>query len=211
MSNSERTGGATTASSITSTLTCSTPIRRSTRNPETSPNEAGGGFKLAGEKQIDRIVAFANYTYNTAEGGGISTTFSRHTAVVGVAYLRPFDVQGEVAVGVMWSQLIPGLLPTVERRSQSGVETSTRYVRIRASAISRRTSSWLEEQGQRPAMQRAGTLRYMGPPRPGPLLNRPRGDKCSEQGRPSQANRGPKNLGSSLAPIYGWYTEDFDI
>jgi Resolvase, N terminal domain len=73
--------------------------------------------------------------------------------------------------------------------------TSTRYVRIRASAISRRTSSWLEEQGQRPAMQRAGTLRYMGPPRPGPLLNRPRGDKCSEQVRPSQANRGPKDLG----------------
>ena len=46
-------------------------------------------------------------------------------------------------------------------------------------------------------MQRAGTLRYMGPSRPGPLLNRPRGDKCSEQGRPSQANRGPKNLGRS--------------
>ena len=46
-------------------------------------------------------------------------------------------------------------------------------------------------------MQRAGTLRYMGPPRPGPLLNRPRGDKCSEQGKPSQANRGPKNLGRS--------------
>src|SRR5271169_2561814 len=41
-------------------------------------------------------------------------------------------------------------------------------------------------------MQRAGTLRYMGPPRPGPFLNRPRGDKCSEQGRPSQANRGPR-------------------
>src|SRR4029077_16598353 len=64
--------------------------------------------------------------------------------------------------------------------------------RVRPSAISRRPSSWLEDQGQRPAMQRAGTLRYMGPPRPGPLLNRPRGDKCSEQGRPSQANRGPK-------------------
>jgi hypothetical protein len=46
-------------------------------------------------------------------------------------------------------------------------------------------------------MQRAGTLRYMGPPRPGPLLNRPRGDKCSKQGKPSQANRGPKNLGRS--------------
>jgi hypothetical protein len=46
-------------------------------------------------------------------------------------------------------------------------------------------------------MQRAGTLRYMGPPRPVPLLNRPRGDKCSKQGKPSQANRGPKNLGRS--------------
>jgi transposase-like protein len=31
------------------------------------------------------------------------------------------------------------------------------------------------------------------------LLNRPRGDKCSKQGKPSQANRGPKNLGRSLA------------
>ena len=61
-----------------------------------------------------------------------------------------------------------------------------------------RTSSWLKEQLQRPVMQRAGTLRYTGPPRPGPLLNRPRGDKCSEQGKPSQANRGPKNLGRSL-------------
>jgi hypothetical protein len=72
-----------------------------------------------------------------------------------------------------------------ELRSKVLIEEWRRHfneVRIRASAISRRTSSWLEEQGQRPAMQRAGTLRYMGPPRPGPLLNRPRGDKCSEQG-----------------------------
>ena len=88
-------------------------------------------------------------------------------------------------------------LTVADEFTKEGLATSTRYVRIRASAISRRTSSWLEEQGQRPAMQRAGTLRYMGPPRPGPLLNRPRGDKCSERGRPSQANRGPKNLGRS--------------
>lgn len=66
--------------------------RRSTRNPDTSPNVAGGGFKLAGEKQIGQIVAFANYVYNTAQGGGISTTVSRHTAITGVAYLRPFDI-----------------------------------------------------------------------------------------------------------------------
>src|SRR5437764_8454858 len=66
-----------------------------------------------------------------------------------------------------------------------------RCVRIRASVTSRPTSSWREEQGQRPIGQRAGTLRYMGPPRPGPLRNRPLGDKCSQRGKPSQANRAP--------------------
>ena len=40
----------------------------------------------------------------------------------------------------------------------------------------------LKEQDQRPVMQRAGTLRYVGPPRPGPLHNRPLGDKCSNHG-----------------------------
>ena len=41
----------------------------------------------------------------------------------------------------------------------------------------------------------------MGPPRPGPLLNRPRGDKGSQPGKPSQANRVPKNRGRS-GPYY---------
>jgi hypothetical protein len=35
------------------------------------------------------------------------------------------------------------------------------------------------------------------PPRPGPLLNRPLGDNCSQRGGPSQANAGPKNQGRS--------------
>jgi hypothetical protein len=45
--------------------------------------------------------------------------------------------------------------------------STTKCGRIRASTISRQTSSWREEQDQRPVGQRAGTLRYMGPPRPG--------------------------------------------
>ena len=63
-------------------------------------------------------------------------------------------------------------------------------------------------QGARPApvMQRAGTLRYVGPPRPGPLLNHPLGDKCSKPGEPSQANRAPKNrrrsIGRDALPIF---------
>ena len=57
--------------------------------------------------------------------------------------------------------------------------------------------------GARPAprQQRAGTLRYMGPPRPAPLRNRPAGDKCSQRGKPSQANRGPKKRGRSESQI----------
>jgi carbohydrate-selective porin OprB len=95
---------------------------RSTRNPNTTPNEAGGGFKLAGEKQLGRFVGFANYVYNTAEGGGISTTFSRHTAVAGLAYLRPFGVQGEAAIGFMWSRSFADLAPGVGAKNQYGLD-----------------------------------------------------------------------------------------
>jgi hypothetical protein len=97
--------------------------RRSTRNPNTSPNVAGGGVKLAGEKQIDRAVVFANSVYNTAKGGGISTTVSRDTAIAGVAYLRPFDVHGEVAVSAMWARSFANLIPGVGAKNQYGVET----------------------------------------------------------------------------------------
>jgi hypothetical protein len=97
---------------------------RSTRSPFTSPNKAGGGFKVHGEKQFDRLVTFANYTYNTAQGGGISATLSGQTAVAGLAYLRPFGVQGEIAIAGMWSQLLPDLVPPgLNRTNQYGMET----------------------------------------------------------------------------------------
>jgi len=54
-----------------------------------------------------------------------------------------------------------GFVRVPKRRSLSrrGGATTTKYVRIQAPAISRRTSSRLEQQNQRPATQRAGTLR----------------------------------------------------
>jgi hypothetical protein len=95
--------------------------KRSTRNPYTSPNTAGGGFKIAGEKQIGSVVGFANYTYNTAEGGGISATLAGQTAVAGVAYLRPFGISGEASIGGMRSQILPGLQPPGStRKNQYG-------------------------------------------------------------------------------------------
>lgn len=50
---------------------------------------------------------------------------------------------------------------------------------------------------QRPVMQRAGTLRYVGPPRPGVLHHRPAWDNSSKQEPVFQVNRNPKKQGRS--------------
>jgi Carbohydrate-selective porin, OprB family len=94
---------------------------RSIINPS-GPNAAGGGFKILGEKQWGQIVAFANYTYNTARGGGISTTFLGNTAVAGLAYLRPFGIRGEMAISGMWGQPFNNFFPGSGQRDQYGVE-----------------------------------------------------------------------------------------
>ncbi len=83
--------------------------KRSTRSPDVLPNKAGGGFKLQGSKQWGRLVGFGSYTFNTAEGGGISVSFGRHTATAGAAIVNPFRIQGEAALGLMWMQTHPNL------------------------------------------------------------------------------------------------------
>ena len=75
--------------------------------------------------------------------------------------------------------------------------STTPSARIRASAIARRTSSRLGKQTQRPVMQRAGPLRYGGLRAPARCTTRPARGKCSKQGTPSQASRGPKKQGRS--------------
>jgi porin len=95
---------------------------RSTFSPNTTPNRAGGGFKILGEKQWGSIVGFAAYTYNTAQGGGISTTFSQNTAVAGVAYVRPFGIRGEMAIAGMWTQPFDNILPGSGQRDQWGTD-----------------------------------------------------------------------------------------
>jgi Carbohydrate-selective porin, OprB family len=96
---------------------------RSIFSPNTTPNKAGAGFKILGEKQWGPIVGFAAYTYNTAQGGGISTTFSGNTAVAGVALLRPFGIVGEAAVAGMWSLPFDNIFPGSGQRAQYGMET----------------------------------------------------------------------------------------
>jgi hypothetical protein len=96
---------------------------RSIFNPNTTPNKAGGGFKILGEKQWGQIVSFAAYTYNTAQGGGISTTFSNNTAVAGAALVRPFGILGEVALAGMWSRPFNNIFPGSGQRDQWGLET----------------------------------------------------------------------------------------
>ncbi len=74
----------------------------SSTSPLGVPNEAGGGFKLRGSKQWDRVVGFGSYTNNNAEGGPFGLTLGEHAATAGVAYLRPLDIRGEASVGVNW-------------------------------------------------------------------------------------------------------------
>ena len=94
---------------------------RSTRFPDTLPNKAGGGFRIAGEKQWDRWVGFANYTYNTAEGGGVTGSLANHTATVGVAYQNLASVRGEAAISLLYMNPIDEIFADPVR-DQYGIE-----------------------------------------------------------------------------------------
>jgi Carbohydrate-selective porin, OprB family len=106
--------------------------KRSTRSPNILPNEPGGGFRIYGEKQIGSFVGFGGYTYNTAEGGGIAATFAQQTSTAGLAYLNPLKIQGEAALGLMWSQPIKNIFPGSGQRDQSGFEI---YWRLQVTPI----------------------------------------------------------------------------
>ncbi len=83
------------------------------------PNESGGGFKVLGSKQWDRIVGFGSYTYNTAEGGGFAATFAEHTVNAGIALQRLLGINGELALGATWMEPIDNLfLPTLPPGTQ---------------------------------------------------------------------------------------------
>jgi carbohydrate-selective porin OprB len=95
---------------------------RSTRSPETLPNKAGGGFRLLGEKQWNRWVGFASYTYNTAEGGGVTGTFSEHVVTAGGAFLDPLNIEGEAALSFLYMNPIDEIFAGPVR-NQYGLET----------------------------------------------------------------------------------------
>lgn len=76
--------------------------KRSTRSPESLPNTSGGGFNILGEKQINRWTAFASYSFNTAEGGGVTGSLSKHTITTGASYKNPFKVRGEASIGLLY-------------------------------------------------------------------------------------------------------------
>lgn len=78
-------------------------------SPPVFPNEAGGGFKLAGEKQWNRIVGFGSYTYNTAEGGSFGIALIRQAINAGFAVNRPLNIGGEVGVGFSWAEPTDGV------------------------------------------------------------------------------------------------------
>ncbi len=94
---------------------------RSTRDPNL-PNEAGGGFKILGSKQLGPWVGFASYTFSTAEGGSTGVSFGEHTVTAGGAYLSPLGIRGELGMGMIWMKSFDDLVPGVSLRNQFGLE-----------------------------------------------------------------------------------------
>jgi len=95
--------------------------KRSTRFPDTQPNKAGGGIRLAGEKQWDRWIGYAGYTYNTAHGGGVTGSLANHTLTAGVAYLNLANIRGEAAISLLYMNPIDEIFADPVR-DQYGLE-----------------------------------------------------------------------------------------
>jgi len=95
--------------------------KRSTRFPDTLANKAGGGFRIAGEKQWDRWVGFAGYTFNTAKGGGVTGSLAKHVVTAGAAYLNPFKLRGEAAISLLYMNPIDEIFADPVR-DQYGLE-----------------------------------------------------------------------------------------
>ncbi|WP_068318016.1 carbohydrate porin [Aliiruegeria sabulilitoris] len=102
---------------------------RSSRSPDTLPNKAGGGFRIYGEKQWGQWVGFGGYTYNTAQGGGVTGTLAKQNATLGVSYLEPFGIDGEASASLLYMDPIDEIFEGPVR-DQYGLEA---YWRIRLS------------------------------------------------------------------------------
>ncbi|MEM1451806.1 MAG: hypothetical protein AAF726_16050 [Planctomycetota bacterium] len=95
--------------------------------PAGLPSKSGAGFKIRGSKQWDRVVGFASYTNNNAQGGPFGITLLENAATAGVAYLRPLDIRGEISIGANWGQpfsSFAGAAPVFQGlKDQYGIET----------------------------------------------------------------------------------------
>jgi hypothetical protein len=96
-------------------------------------SDGGIGFRIAGQKQIEQWVGFANYSYNEVQGGGFGLTNSRQALDLGVAYLDPINISGEILAGLTWAEPLNVALPDPIRpiptdRTQGAFELNWRFL-----------------------------------------------------------------------------------
>lgn len=96
--------------------------KRSEHSPESLPNKEGWGFRVYGSKQVNKWVAFGGYTFNTAQGGAFGVTLAKQTVTAGVAYTKPINIPGEVALGLMFLQTNDEISALSSARNQYGFE-----------------------------------------------------------------------------------------
>lgn len=88
------------------------------RSTSPIPTKSGWGFKVHGTKQWDNMVSFANYSYNTTQGGGFGIfAIAQHGINAGLAFVAPLDVRGEIGMALSWA------VPIRERAEFLGART----------------------------------------------------------------------------------------
>jgi len=92
--------------------------------PAIIPNKAGWGCKVAGSKQWCRVVTYAKFTHNEAQGGGLGLTWARNSASLGAVLLNPAHLNGELGLGLSWMDPHSGILggPFADPRNQYGLD-----------------------------------------------------------------------------------------
>ena len=94
-------------------------------------SDSGTGWRINGQKQFNDLVLYAIYSNNNALGGGFGFTNSSHTADIGLGYLNPLNIKGEILFGASWGSPLDKPDPyrgIISNRDQFSVQANWRLL-----------------------------------------------------------------------------------
>lgn len=96
---------------------------------DTTPNKAGGGIRLHGEKPCDRCLGFAGWTYNTAGAGTVTGAFAGLNITPGAACRNRAGIRGAKSFTMLSNLSVEQGLRSNNRRV-SAASCPTRFQRL---------------------------------------------------------------------------------